>query len=53
MTSRARRRVLIESGIEIVGPTFSEGDHRWQHFRAPDGNLYQVASGPYVLPIVD
>jgi hypothetical protein len=47
----AARGILVEAGVEIVGQTFAEGDHRWQHFRGPDGNLYQVASGPYLLPI--
>lgn len=43
----AARSALEDAGTELVGPTFADGDHRWQHFRAPDGNLYQVASGPY------
>jgi len=38
---------LAAAGIELVGgPEVSE-DYTWQHFRAPDGNLYEITSGPY------
>jgi catechol 2,3-dioxygenase-like lactoylglutathione lyase family enzyme len=38
---------LREAGIEIVhGPVFAEdGDVAWVHFRAPDGNLYELTEG--------
>jgi catechol 2,3-dioxygenase-like lactoylglutathione lyase family enzyme len=38
---------LREAGIEIVhGPVFAEdGDAAWVHFRAPDGNLYELTQG--------
>jgi catechol 2,3-dioxygenase-like lactoylglutathione lyase family enzyme len=37
---------LKAMGIEVpeVG---SAGEFRWAYFRAPDGNLYEVTSGPY------
>jgi catechol 2,3-dioxygenase-like lactoylglutathione lyase family enzyme len=30
-----------------VGEIASAGPFRWAYFRAPDGNLYEVTSGPY------
>jgi catechol 2,3-dioxygenase-like lactoylglutathione lyase family enzyme len=38
---------LREAGIQIVhGPVFAEdGDAAWVHFRAPDGNLYELTQG--------
>jgi catechol 2,3-dioxygenase-like lactoylglutathione lyase family enzyme len=38
---------LRDAGIEIVhGPVFAdEGDAAWVHFRAPDGNLYELTQG--------
>jgi catechol 2,3-dioxygenase-like lactoylglutathione lyase family enzyme len=32
------------SGIELVGAVESDTRWTWVHFRAPDGNLYAVAS---------
>ena len=40
----AARSELEEAGIEFVGPTQSEGDYRWAHFRGPDGNIYEITS---------
>jgi catechol 2,3-dioxygenase-like lactoylglutathione lyase family enzyme len=37
---------LTAKGIE-VSEVGSAGDFRWAYFRAPDGNLYEVTSGPY------
>ncbi len=38
------RRELEAAGIEIVGPTERDGNWEWIHVRAPDGNLYELAS---------
>ncbi len=33
---------LSESGIELIGPGDSDGVDQWQHFRGPDGNVYEI-----------
>ena len=38
------RAELVEAGIEIVGPLGRDSNWEWIHFRAPDGNLYELAS---------
>lgn len=38
------RAELEAAGIEIVGRPGSDSRWEWVHFRAPDGNLYEVAS---------
>ncbi len=43
----AARHDLVRHGIELLGPTRTEaGPARWQHFRAPDGYIYEVVSNP-------
>jgi catechol 2,3-dioxygenase-like lactoylglutathione lyase family enzyme len=37
---------LGAAGVE-VSELGSAGEFRWAYFRAPDGNLYEVTSGPY------
>jgi catechol 2,3-dioxygenase-like lactoylglutathione lyase family enzyme len=37
---------LRDAGVE-VSEVDSAGEFRWAYFRAPDGNLYEVTSGPY------
>jgi catechol 2,3-dioxygenase-like lactoylglutathione lyase family enzyme len=37
---------LQPAGVELVGEPDSAGDDRWANFRAPDGNVYEVASAP-------
>ena len=37
---------LRAAGVE-VSEVDSAGDFRWAYFKAPDGNLYEVTSGPY------
>jgi len=37
---------LRAAGVEVT-QVDSAGDYRWAYFRAPDGNLYEVTSGPY------
>jgi catechol 2,3-dioxygenase-like lactoylglutathione lyase family enzyme len=38
------RAELEAAGIEIVGNAGRDSNWEWIHFRAPDGNLYEVAS---------
>jgi hypothetical protein len=38
------RHELVASGIEVVGPIERDRKWEWQNFRAPDGNLYELAS---------
>jgi catechol 2,3-dioxygenase-like lactoylglutathione lyase family enzyme len=38
------RRELVEAGIEVIGATGRDSRWEWIHFRAPDGNLYELAS---------
>ena len=35
---------LEAAGIEIVGHLGRDSTWEWIHFRAPDGNLYEMAS---------
>ena len=37
---------LRAAGVEVT-EVVSAGEFRWAYFRAPDGNLYEVTSGPY------
>jgi catechol 2,3-dioxygenase-like lactoylglutathione lyase family enzyme len=37
---------LRSAGVE-VSELGSAGEFRWAYFRAPDGNLYELTSGPY------
>jgi hypothetical protein len=41
---RAARGDLLAAGIEIVGEVERNSKWEWLHFRAPDGNLYDLAS---------
>jgi len=38
------RRELEEAGIEVIGAAGRDSRWEWIHFRAPDGNLYELAS---------
>jgi catechol 2,3-dioxygenase-like lactoylglutathione lyase family enzyme len=38
---------LREAGVRLLGGTERWEEHAWQHFRAPDGNVWEVTSGPY------
>jgi catechol 2,3-dioxygenase-like lactoylglutathione lyase family enzyme len=40
----AARSELEAAGIELVGTAGRDGDWEWIHVRAPDGNLYELAS---------
>ncbi len=40
----AAREELETAGVELVGPPGQDANWEWVHFRAPDGNLYELAS---------
>ena len=40
----ALRARMEESGIEFLTPLESVGGSTWCHFRAPDGNVYEIIS---------
>jgi catechol 2,3-dioxygenase-like lactoylglutathione lyase family enzyme len=35
---------LRDAGIELVGSPGRDGNWEWVHFRAPDGNLYELGA---------
>ena len=37
-------RELVAAGIELVGDAGRDSQWEWVNFRAPDGNLYELAS---------
>ena len=41
---RAARGELEAAGIAIIGDVEHDSRWEWIHFRAPDGNLYELAS---------
>jgi catechol 2,3-dioxygenase-like lactoylglutathione lyase family enzyme len=43
----AAQAEMEAAGIEFLGrPASSSDGHAWSHFRAPDGNVYEIMSGP-------
>jgi predicted enzyme related to lactoylglutathione lyase len=38
------RAELVEAGMEILGEMGRDRQWEWLHFRAPDGNLYELGS---------
>jgi predicted enzyme related to lactoylglutathione lyase len=41
------REELVNGGAELVGEPHGEpGGYSWQHFRAPDGKIFEVISDP-------
>jgi hypothetical protein len=36
---------LERAGVELIGGQVDERGAGWRHFRAPDGNVYEVSSG--------
>jgi catechol 2,3-dioxygenase-like lactoylglutathione lyase family enzyme len=38
----AARKELMAAGVELLGDVESESGYAWQHFRAPDGNIYEI-----------
>jgi catechol 2,3-dioxygenase-like lactoylglutathione lyase family enzyme len=46
------RAELAAAGVELLGPMGGTAKEGWLHFRAPDGNVYGVTSGPsYRRPV--
>jgi catechol 2,3-dioxygenase-like lactoylglutathione lyase family enzyme len=41
---RAAHAELVAAGVEIIGAIEQDSNWEWLHFRAPDGNLYELAS---------
>jgi predicted enzyme related to lactoylglutathione lyase len=41
VTTRAE---LEAAGAELIGRVHREGGSAWQHFRGPDGNIYEINS---------
>lgn len=37
---------LDAAGVELIGPGDANEELRWQHFRGPDGNVYEIL-GPH------
>ena len=43
----AAQAEMEAAGIEFLGrPASSSNGFAWSHFRAPDGNVYEIMSGP-------
>jgi hypothetical protein len=42
----AARAELEARGIEFIGPIRTGAGSYWSHFRAPDGNVYELTSLP-------
>jgi len=44
---RGAREVLEAKGIEFIGPVheWEPTGEAWSHFRAPDGNVYEITHG--------
>jgi predicted enzyme related to lactoylglutathione lyase len=38
-------RELEAAGVELLGGQVDEHGRGWRHFRAPDGNVYELTSG--------
>lgn len=39
----AQARTEMEAaGVEFIGPVQHSDTHRWNHFRGPDGNIYEI-----------
>jgi catechol 2,3-dioxygenase-like lactoylglutathione lyase family enzyme len=38
------RSRMMEAGIEFIGPVQESETRTWNHFRGPDGNIYEIMS---------
>jgi catechol 2,3-dioxygenase-like lactoylglutathione lyase family enzyme len=38
------RATMEAAGIEFIGPIQRDKDTSWNHFRGPDGNVYEIMS---------
>jgi catechol 2,3-dioxygenase-like lactoylglutathione lyase family enzyme len=41
---------LTAAGIELIGDGDGDQAQRWQHFRGPDGNVYEIMGPELVTP---
>ena len=48
----AVRARLIQAGIEFIGEPQRDGAIAWNHFRAPDGNIYEIM-GPSSVDAIE
>ncbi len=39
------RTAMEAAQVEFIGETHTHGERAWAHFRAPDGNIYEIAGG--------
>jgi catechol 2,3-dioxygenase-like lactoylglutathione lyase family enzyme len=45
----AREELAAAAGVELLGdPDGTPDGYRWQHFRAPDGRVYEITFDPAV-----
>jgi len=42
----AAQAEMEAAGIDLGRPASSSDGYAWSHFRAPDGNVYEIMSGP-------
>jgi catechol 2,3-dioxygenase-like lactoylglutathione lyase family enzyme len=42
----ASRTAMEAEGIEFIGPIQRAGSTSWNHFRAPDGTVFEISSKP-------
>ncbi|MGZ6364531.1 MAG: VOC family protein [Ktedonobacteraceae bacterium] len=42
----AARTTMEAAGIEFIGPIQRAGRTSWNHFRAPDGTIFEILSKP-------
>ena len=40
----AARTTMEAAGIEFIGPIQRDGSTSWNHFRAPDGTVFEISS---------
>lgn len=38
----ATRRAMIDAGIKFIGEPQRDGGSAWNHYRGPDGNVYEI-----------
>ena len=38
----ATRTRMVDAGIEFIGPIQRDATATWNHFRGPDGNVYEI-----------
>ena len=44
------RAELEAAGADLIGPVQTDGANAWQHFRGPDGNVYEINQQPRLSP---